>query len=297
LRALIAWLGCVATASGVANAADILNEFLPSAIQSKYGVVSEVKFSTGLVELEPGALAHHQPHAMRDFRFGEPVWMIRYKTEILDRNSRVPRENYLCHTFFGDQRVVQRQDQELRGIYSDAFTPEVRVPEGFGVRLDPEDRLHWMPMFNNRGEDPAHVEMKVTVSVIRERDLKRPVKPLYATLRSVQVPHLYFVPPGQDEKQLNFEMPFDGRIHFLGTHMHPYGLSIELFNVTRSERVWTGRRVTDSQGRMVAMETFSSEEGYTVRAGESYRVTAVYDNPTGHPMDAMAGLFLLYSRR
>jgi hypothetical protein len=48
---------------------------------------------------------------------------------------------------------------------------------------------------------------------------------------------------------------------------------------------------------MVAMEVLSSSEGYPVRSGETYRVTAVYDNPTLDPIDTMAGLFMLYARR
>ena len=44
------------------------------------------------------------------------------------------------------------------------------------------------------------------------------------------------------------------------------------------------------------METFSSAEGYAVHAGETYRVTAAYENPTQAPVDAMAGIYILYSR-
>ena len=51
------------------------------------------------------------------------------------QKSAPPRENYLCHTFFGDQRVTQHDDREMLALYSDAFTPEVRLPEGFGFRL------------------------------------------------------------------------------------------------------------------------------------------------------------------
>src|SRR5262249_52766110 len=260
---------------------------------SDYGVTSEVGFSTGLVELEPGALAHHLPQAMRSFRFSEPVWVIGYKTEIQDSHSKNPRENYLCHKFFGDQHVGQRENTELRGIYSDAFPPEVRLPDGFGVPLLADQRLHWMPMFNNRGDAPARVDMKVLITLIRAKDLAKPLKPLYASLRSVQTPHLFFVPPGRDERQVTFELPFNGRIHFLGTHVHPHGSSIELYNVSPGERVWKGSRNAGPAG---PMEVFSSPEGYAVRAGEMYKIIAIYDNPGADKIDAMAGLFMLYSR-
>jgi hypothetical protein len=290
---MVACVVCILFGAGIAIPAELLTNFRPSTIQNEYGSASEVEFSTKLVELEPGALAHHLPEAMKDFRFAEPVWVIGYQTDILDAQGKPPRENYLCHTFFGDQRVVQRQDHELMGIYSDAFTPEVRVPEGFGIPLLADERLHWMPMFNNRGEEPVRVKMKVVLTVIRAKDLKKPLKPLYASLRSVEVPHLFFVPPGRDERQVTFELPFDGKIHFLGTHIHPYGVSIEFYNLSRHEKVWKGTRQGDPAG---AMEVYSNPDGYPVRAGETYRITAVYDNPTGDKVDAMAGLFMLYSR-
>ena len=165
--------------------------------------------------------------------------------------------------------------------------------DGFGIRLLANERLHWMPMFNNRGDEAARVEMKVMITVIRAKDLKKPLKPLYASLRSVQTPHLFFVPPGRDVRQITFELPFDGKIHFLGTHLHPHGVSIELSNISRREQVWKGARKSDPAG---PMEVYSDSGGYRVRAGETYKITAVYENPSKDPIDAMAGLFMLYSR-
>ena len=104
---------------------------------------------------------------------------------------------------------------------------------------------------------------------------------------------LFFVPQGRDERQVTFTLPFAARIHFLGTHLHPYGVSIELYNVSRQELVWKGARRGGANG---AMEVYSNPEGYLVRAGEAYKITGVYDNPNTENIDAMAGLFMLYSR-
>jgi hypothetical protein len=279
---------------GAAIAADVLTNFRPSAVRTEYGIASEVDFSTEPAEVEAGALAQHLARAMKDFRFGEPVWVIRYRTEIQHVRVKDVRENYLCHTFFADQRVAQREDDEFRGIYSDAFTPEVILPDGFGILLSPEENLHWMPMFNNRGEEPVRVAMKVAMTVIRAKDLQKPLRPLYANLRSVQVPHLFFVPPGRDEREVTFQLPFDARIHFMGTHVHPYGVSVELYNVSRKEPVWKGTRKGDAVSS--PMHVYSSAEGYAVRAGEALRIRSVYENPTPDKIDAMAGLFILYSR-
>ena len=231
---------------------------------------------------------------MKLLRFAEPVWVIGYRTDIVDARGESPHENFLCHTFFGDQKVDQRQDREMKGIYSDAFTTELRLPDGFGLYYTPDDDLQWMPMFNNRGEQSVRVAMRVELTLVRAKDLKKSLRPLYSTLRSVQVPLLFFVEPGRDERLVTFDMPFDGRIHVLGTHIHPHARSIELYNVSRKEIVWKGTRSSDATGN--SMGVYSSAVGYPVRAGETYKIVSVYENPTATPIDAMAGLFIFYSR-
>jgi hypothetical protein len=278
------------------SAADSLSDFRPSAVRSDYGAVSTVEFSTELIHLDAGVLAFHPDHAMRDFQFPEPAWIIGYKTELLDATNARPRENYLCHTFFGDQRVTQHDDREMLALYSDAFTPEVRLPDGFGFRLAAGEPLHWMPLFNNRQEEAVRIRMKAVILVIREKDRTRAMRPLYSTLRSVNTPHLFFVEPGRHEFQKSFEAPFNGRIHFIGTHIHPHGVSIELYDETNARLVWRSKRTLGRAGEMLAMDTFGSEPGYAVKAGDVLRITAVYDNPTTAPIDAMAGLFISYSR-
>jgi hypothetical protein len=233
---------------------------------------------------------------MRDFRFAEPVWIVGYKTEVLDASNSPARGNFLCHTFLGDQRVTQHDDREMVAIYSDAFTPEIRLPDGYGLRVRGGEPLHWMPLFNNRQENPVRVRMKAAIAVIREKDRTKPIQPLYSTLRSVRTPHLFFVQPGNHSFENSFQAPFDGRIHFMGTHIHPHGVSIGLYDVTRSRPVWQSRRQINPAGQMIGMETYGNAEGYSVKSGDTFRITVVYDNPTKSPVDAMAGLFVLYSR-
>ena len=278
-----------------AGAVGILSDFQASSRQSDYGTVSQVEFSTGLFSLNSKVLGYMQPGTAREFRVSEPVWVIGYKSEIYNSRGRPPRENYICHTFVSDQPVMQGLKQKLDALYSDGFTREIQFPEGFGVVLTPDDDLHWLPLFNNRADSPAKVEMRVRLTVIREKDLKKPLSRLYATLRSVQLPHLFFVPPGRHEQHTTFEFPFDGRLHFIATHVHPHGTSMELYDVARDKRVWKGNRKIDPATGVAAMEVYSDSEGYWVHAGDRYRITSVYENSTAYKIDGMAGLFMFYS--
>ena len=44
------------------------------------------------------------------------------------------------------------------------------------------------------------------------------------------------------------------------------------------------------------MPVYLNPEGYDVEAEEQFKVVAVYENPTEQPVDAMSGVFILYSR-
>lgn len=276
-------------------ATETLRDFRPSADSSPFGATSHVKFETGLLTLEPGSLAQHTEGAMRHYSFGEPVWVIGYQTEVVDAAGREVRENHVCHTFFGDQMVDQRSDREIVGVYSDHYTHAIRLPEGFGLYFAADETLHWMAMFNNRADRPVRVRMKAIVTLIRERDRRQAMQKLYSTLRSVQVPHLYFVPPGRHEQSAAFELTLNGRVHYMGAHLHPHGVSIELVNSTRRETVWK-ESVGTQRPAESGVGVYSSAEGYAVSSGDKFRLTAVYDNPTRDVIDAMAGLYLFYTR-
>jgi hypothetical protein len=83
--------------------------------------------------------------------------------------------------------------------------------------------------------------------------------------------------------------------------MHDYGVSLELRDMTTGTVVWRGAPVTDGAGRVIAfpLARFYSWRrlGVHVVPAHRYRLTAVYENPTGRVirdggMGAVAGLFV-----
>src|SRR3989442_12471373 len=87
----------------------------------------------------------------------------------------------------------------------------------------------------------------------------------------------------------------------LGGHMHDYGVSLELKDMTTGKVLWRGAPVTDAAGRVI---TFPLARFYNWRRlgvhvvpAHRYRLTAVYENRTGRSirdggMGAVAGLFV-----
>jgi hypothetical protein len=301
LKKLAFSLFLLTVSSAAASSVESLTEFEPSVRTSTHGQVSQVQFSTNLIDLKAESLVQAPEGAVKHFRFGERVWVIGFRTQVFDPSGKPSRENYLCHTFISNQTPDERplahsaHGHQMSAIYSDAFTQEVRLPDGFGLLIEPGEGVNWAPLFNNRQATPAKVRMSITVTLIREKDVAKPLRRLYSTLQSVKVPHLFFVPPGRHQRQATFDLMFDGRIHFMGTHVHPHAESVDLFSVSRQEKVWKAQRKNSSEGQMVGMDVYSNPQGYPVRFGESYRITSTYNNPTDQDIDAMAGLFIFYS--
>ena len=276
-------------------AVEVLSDFQPTAEENPHGPVRVVRFATNVVDLGSGVLAYYPPGSVREVQFSETVWVVGYETEIVGADGKPPTENYQCHSFLSDEWVEARQDQELSGIFSDAYTQELRLPTGFGLRFPADTPVRWITMFNNREDTAARISMRVAIYVIRDRDITNPLRRLRATTRSVKLPPLFWVPPGLHSFETIFRMPSSGTIHFMGSHVHPYAKSMELFNVSRSERVWQGSTHHNAKGVQISMDTFSSAEGYRVASTETLKIVSVYDNLTDEYTDAMAGMFIFYA--
>ena len=230
----------------------------------------------------------------RAVSFPEDIWLVGYRAEIVDSGgNKLPRE-LQCHTFLGSSIPEHQRRTEVVGIFSDGYTDSMDLPEGFGLLFKAGEDILWMPMFNNRTPQLSKAAMRVTFRIIRDRNLQRPLKALTTTFRSVQFPDLYYVQPGRDVRENTFHLRA-GKIHTIGTHIHPYGVSIELVNLTRDESVWKAVGRTDDEGALAAMPVYKNREGYTVRPDDRFKLIAIYENTSTEPVDAMAAIFVLYS--
>ena len=228
--------------------------------------------------------------------FEEDHWLVGYRVEMTDPAGQKLDRELMCHTFFGSRIPKHDLHDELRGIFSDGYTEGIRLPPGFGILFKAGEKAVWLPMFNNRNPELANASMKVTLELVPARKLPGGLKELNTTFQSVQMPHLYYVPPKkQDIREISFLLPFVGKIHAMGTHLHPYGVSLELINITRNESVWKAVGTRGEDGRLVEMPVYGSTEGYHVEADDLFKLVAVYENPTDQAVDAMAGMFILYA--
>lgn len=227
--------------------------------------------------------------------FPEDLWLVGYHTEILDDAGLPLSRELQCHTYFGTSTPAYHSHDIVEGLFSDGYTPGIDLPPGFGIRMNSGEKLLWTPMFNNRNNEAVMVSMRLELKVVRNTDLSRTLEPLQMTFRSVHEPDLYVAPPGTSVESADFTLPVGDTIHVIGTHIHPYGLSIELINVRRNETVWKAVGKRGADGKLISMPVYSDPIGYSIKPGDRFELIATYDNPTQHPVDAMAGVFILYS--
>lgn len=230
-----------------------------------------------------------------DIVFPEDVWLVGYRTEIVDEAGKVLPRELQCHTFLGSSMPVHHHNQEVIGLFSDGYTKTIELPDGFGLFFKGGSRIVWDSMFNNRTPHATSAAFRIELRVISASALSRPLKPLRTTFRTVRDgSDLYFVGPGHDERETDFSLP-PGRIHLIGTHIHPFGTSIELIDLRDKRTVWRASGAKDESGKLVSMPLYRNPEGYPVTRENRFRLRAVYDNPTSGKADAMAGVFVLYA--
>src|SRR4029077_13703447 len=194
-------------------------------------------------------------------------------------------------------------------------TPAITVPRLlFGLPLQRGQRLIAGAMLaNSSAVAYHHVHVRLVLDYVRG-GLPWPLYRTYPWSLDVQYPlgrpptgsKAFDLAPGRTERFWEGSPAIPGSILGLGGHLHDYGVSLELRDMATGEVLWRGTPKTDGAGRVI---TFSLARFYSWRRlgihvipAHTYRLTAVYENPTGKlirdgGMGAVAGLVVAGRRR
>ncbi|HXV76850.1 MAG TPA: hypothetical protein VD788_11100 [Candidatus Polarisedimenticolaceae bacterium] len=112
-----------------------------------------------------------------------------------------------------------------------------------------------------------------------------------------ELPQHWIVPPGKQKTRYRYTdfVPVDGRVHFGWVHLHNYGVYMRLTDVTTGDVLFQADVENEpDRDQIRRISNYSSEEGFPLYRDHVYEIEALYDNTTGHDVDAMAMMVLYY---
>lgn len=230
-------------------------------------------------------------------------WLRGYDVELVDGEGRpVPHELLHHVNVIAPQRRELFSGIMLRVAAAGAETAPVSLPWFVGYRVHRGDTLLVSAMLHNPTPDAYRgVRLRVRFPV-RDGDSwigAMSIFPFYLDVMPPAGTHAYDLPPGHSEQYWEGSPAIAGRILGMGGHLHDYGVALRLEDRTEGKVLWEGKPTLDSSGHVVGMgqTSLAWKLGIKVRPDHVYRLTAIYDNPTGATipdggMGALGGAFL-----
>jgi plastocyanin len=216
---------------------------------------------------------------------------------------KVLHPDYTCRAFIGYDGVASPFPAER--FYAEGEEHmSLALPDGYGYPNKRTDVWGLVYMLMNHHAHADTVRVRYHVRYATGEDLQA-VRPLWLDVRNCEADPIFNVPgtggPASSYAQhSDFTMPESGRLVAGGAHLHGGGLALELTN-----RTWNGRLFSSLPtwgGEMplpmmhepgpMAMTAFSAAPGVPVRAGDTLRLTATYDNSGPHTR--VMGIMILY---
>jgi hypothetical protein len=225
-------------------------------------------------------------------------WLQGYAVDLVDASGH-PLSHSLIHhvNLIAPERRELFSPIMLRIGAVGAETPAVEIPRIFGFRVQPGDTLLVTAMLQNpTGHDVIGAHVIVRMPFAQAGGFWHPISiyPMYLDVMPPAGPKSYDMPPGHSEQGWSARPAVAGRILGIGAHVHKYATALRFEDVTTHHVIWRARPITDRSGEPVDMplRTYWWRLGLPLDPTHEYRLTAVYDNPTGHviPMGAMGAL-------
>jgi hypothetical protein len=202
---------------------------------------------------------------------------------------------------------------ELHVLAASKETGSPSIPgHVFGLPLQRGQRLVTYAMLHNT-TPIAHpgVRVRLVLSYMPERQFWRPW-PLfrgYPWVMDVMFPFghppggikAFDLPPGRSVRSWEARPAIPGKIVGVGGHAHDYAVRLELTDATTGEVIWRVAPNTDGAGHVTSIPFGRfyrwNRLGVHITPEHTYRVTVVYENPTGRVlhdggMGVVAGLFI-----
>ena len=255
------------------------------------------------VDLPAGSM-REEPASLGAFPLNGSIYA--FHAELVDGSGRQLPIGLLHH-----MNVMDPSEREVflpisrRILASGTETGEVRFPWLlFGARMRVGQRILANAMLHNpTAAEYRGVRVRLVVNYVPDN---RPW-PFFAILPwqlDVAFPvgdKSFDLPPGRSERSYEGSPAVEGKLIVIGGHMHEYGRTIELWDVTTGRLLWHGEPAPAPPGKpkpvpLSRLYTFTGL-GMRITPTHRYRVRVIYENPTGQTiaaggMGVIGGLFM-----
>ncbi|HYJ79898.1 MAG TPA: hypothetical protein VEW03_09875, partial [Longimicrobiaceae bacterium] len=229
----------------------------------------EVVVELGPVDLPAGS-GHLQLPALHA-AFPVDGWLHGYRLEMLDAEGReVPRRALHHVNIMSPQRRELFSQIMLRIGAAGQETDGPRLPRMMGYRVSAGDGFIITAMLQNPTERALRgVRLRISFSYTAAGTWLKPlaVLPFYLDVMPPASLHAFTLAPGRSSRSWEGRPAVAGRIIGVSGHLHRYGVSLVLEDVTAGKVIWDGRPILDADGEVAGMPTrrFLWRLGFPVR--------------------------------
>lgn len=280
------------------------SDFIQAVDQADRG---EMVLVVGPVNLPAGTTHEHGGHGamipLQEVRFPRAGWLRGFEYDMVDPSGAPLRETYLHHV-----NVIDPDHRELfspiarRIMAAGPETGRMELPGSMGLPVDAGQRLLVRAVFHNPSEhdlQDGYLRIRFLFTPSQAGATQAGIYPVYMDVRPPVGKKSFDLPPGISSQSWEGSPVVAGRLLGVAGHMHQYGRSLLLEDVTDGAKLWKVEPVTDAEGRILEIPVGQlwKKGGVPLRPDHVYRLTVTYDNPTGAPipdggMGTMGGFFI-----
>ena len=231
-------------------------------------------------------------------------WFRGFTVELVDKTGAKVPQQVLHHV-----NVIATGQRELfspimlRLAAAGPETQEIKLPRLIGVRAVRGDSLLVRAMFHNESAvayQGVRVRVRFPFTPASALIGALHIQPFYMDVTEPHRSHVFDLPPGRTERFWESRPAVTGRILGFSGHTHKYATELRLEDRTSGKVLWRVRPDTNAGGELVALpiQRFIGRLGISLDPTHTYRLSVVYQNPTGAlirdgGMGALGGVFLV----
>jgi len=220
-------------------------------------------------------------------------WFVAYQPRLVDENGATMPGRVLHHVELlntARPNFICPQLEELMFAAGAELSDWPALP-GVGYPVAKGTPIRIVPMLTNPTDQPisnAYLALRIPYRLSGGMQLKN-IYPAWFMVTHCG-PTMYDLRLGTNVTTSEFTVPYSGKLLGVGGHIHDYGRELRLESLTRNEQITALKTVLDSEGRFLSIPTivFPQPRGYRLDSGDTVKVTAVYDNPSGRLLQKAA---------